>query len=104
MSSTPSQENDAATANAPFFGNLELFWAGLDVEEEEEEDLERIQCEANEKIVAARICNEKICKEWEDWKQKEEEEQKLKEEEDWRQKEEAEKEAKQKASKDAQKR
>ena len=78
MSSTPSQSNDASTANAPFFRNLELFQAELDVEEEEE-DLKRIQCETNEKFVAARICNEKICQEWEDQKLREEK-QEMKEE------------------------
>jgi len=37
--------------NAPFFGNPELFWEDLDVEE----DLEKIQWEADKHIVALRI-------------------------------------------------
>jgi len=57
MSSTCSQSNEA-TANAPTFVNLELFQANSDVEKEE--DLEKIQCKVNDKIVAARIHNEKI--------------------------------------------
>ena len=40
--------------------------------------MERIQHKVNTKIAAARICNEKIFQEQEDWKQKEEEEWKLK--------------------------
>ena len=84
MSSIPSQSNKA-TANTPFFRNLELSQADLDAEEEAE-DLERIQHEANKKIAAAKICNENICQEWEDQKWKEEEEEKMREEEDQRKK------------------
>ena len=69
MSTMPSQLNEATAASIPFFRNMELFWADLDVEEEEE-DLERIQYEANEKIAAVRTCSEKICQEWEDQKWK----------------------------------
>ena len=62
-----SQSNEAT--NAPIFGNPELFQADSDVEEE---GLEKMQCNANAKIAAVRICNEKKHQDWEDWKQKEE--------------------------------
>ena len=37
MSTTPSQWNEAITVNVPFFGNLDLFWVDLYVEEQEED-------------------------------------------------------------------
>jgi len=47
MATTPSQSNEAITANdAPSFGNPYLFQVDLDMEEEE--DLERIQQEVDE--------------------------------------------------------
>jgi len=76
MSTTPSQSNEVI-ANAPSFGNPELFWVDLDVEEEE--DPEKIQWEADKCIMAVKIHNEKRWLEWED--------QKWNEEKEWKQKE-----------------
>ena len=67
MSSMPCQLNEA-TANAPHFGNLELFQADLDMEEV---NLEQIQHDVTVKIAAVRIHNEKICQDWEDQKLRE---------------------------------
>ena len=53
MSTTPSQSNEAVTANAPSLRNVDLFQ--VDSDAEEEEDLEKIQGEANAKVVAAKI-------------------------------------------------
>src|SRR5882724_2441682 len=98
MYTMPSLSNEVIIANAPSFGILELFWVDLDVEKEE--DLEKIQWEADERIVAVKIHNEKRWLEWEDQNKKDEVEQKWKEEEEQK-KREAEKEAHDKATADA---
>jgi len=54
MSTMPSQLKEVI-ANAPSFGNPELFWVDSDVEEEE--DPEKIQQEVDEQVSAMRICN-----------------------------------------------
>ena len=58
VSTIPTQLNKATAANTTFFRNLYLFWEDSDVEEEE--DWEKSQSEMNAKLVAAKICNEKI--------------------------------------------
>ena len=73
----PILSNKVIITNAPSFGNPELFQ--VDSDEEEEEDLEKIEWEADEQIVAVKIHNEKRWLEWEDQKRKVEEEWKWKE-------------------------
>ena len=91
----PSQLDEVA--NVPFFGNPELFWEDLDVEE----DPEKIQQEVDECIMVVKAHNEKRWLEWEDWKWKEEQEQRWKEEEEGWERKEKENQKKEGADKDA---